>query len=295
MDWFRKNPFAGGLAVLTAVLSLAALYFLGTTHSSFTAESEAYASNTSTLAQLQSASPGPTEENLQATSQELEQAKSVLGRLASVIAAESAPFQASLTPQQFQDALAERIETLTAEAEAAKVTLPEDFSLGFDRYRTEPPSAAAAPFLGQQLESIANVAGLLVKARVKQIASLGRPELTQENESEGQEAAGTEGGNDLPAISLAPFDITFEADQANFREALNSIVATKPVIFVRLLAVENAQPEPPPRQGAPVDAEPAADQEKPDAEQVPVVFGRETLMVTMRLAAISADGAKAKE
>lgn len=287
MDWFRKNPFTGGLALLTVLLSLGALYFLSGTHSAFTAETEAYATNTAKLAQLQSARPGPTEENLQATSQELDQAKAILDRLSGVIAAESAPLQASLSPQQFQDALAGRINTLTAEAEAAGVTLPEDFSLGFGRYRTELPAPAAAPYLAQQLETIANVTALVIKARPKQISSIERAPLAGESGAPGETDGGAKGADRLTAISLSPFEISFEADQAGFREALNSIVAAKPVVFLRLLQVANSQPQSPPKQASPEAAAPAAG-EGTEVSQIPVVFGRETLMVTMRLASVSA-------
>ena len=285
MDWFRKNPFSGGLAVVTAVLALAALYFLSVTHSAFTTEAEAYAANTSQLAQLQSENPGPTEANLQAVSEELTKAKAVLERLQTVLAAESAPLQASLTPQQFQDALAERINALTTEAEEAGVALPEDFSLGFGRYRTELPASAVAPLLGQQLEGIANVASLLIKARVKAISSLTRPELAEEGRAaEAQDDAAKK----EKSIALAPFDLSFEADQANFREALNAIVAAKPVVFIRLLAVANAQPQPPAKQPSSEEAAPAGGDGAEEASQNRVVFGRETLLVNMRLASVSA-------
>jgi len=288
MDLFKKNPFGAALAVTTAVLSIAALYFLYVAHSSFTAESEAYAENTGKLGRLQAARPGPNQENLQATKDELEQARAILDRLSTTIAAESAPFDAALTPQKFQDALAEQVNMLTAEAEKVGVTLPENFALGFERYRTEPPSPVAAPFLGQQLESIAGVASLLVKARVKTINSFTRAPLPQELE-EGAEDSRTERGEDrLADVTLAPFDVSFEADQANFRDALNSIVAAKPVVFLRLLDVANSQPKPPAKPDANATASSASEGEN-ETTQVPVVFGQESLIVTMRLAAVSAD------
>lgn len=288
MDLFKKNPFAGLLAAATAALSIAALYFLYSAHSSFVSESDIYAENTGKLGRLQSARPGPNQENLQATKEELEQARAILDRLSATIAAESAPFDAALTPQKFQDALAAQVNTLTAEAEKAGVALPEDFALGFERYRTEPPSPAAAPFLGQQLESIGNVASLLVKARVKSIASFVRAPLPQELEKTAEDSRADAGEDRLADVTLAAFDISFEADQANFRDALNSIVAAKPVVFLRLLDVANSQPTAPPKPDPNAPA-PSGTQGESDTSQVPVVFGQESLAVTMRLTAVSSD------
>jgi len=288
MDLFKKNPFAGALIAATAVLSVGALYFLYSAHSSFTYESDAYSANTGKLTQLQSARPGPNQENLEATKEELEQARKTLERLSKTISAESAPFDATLTPQKFQDALAEQINALTLQAEKADVTLPEDFALGFERYRAEPPSPAAAPFLGQQLASISNVASLLIKARVKRIASFARAPLPQELEETAEDARAKAGDDSLADVALATFDIAFEADQANFREALNSIVASNPVVFLRLLDVANSQPKAPQKEDAGVTT-PSSPDAGAETSQVPVVFGQESLVVTMRLAAVSTD------
>jgi len=288
MDTFKNNPFAGALTAVTAVLSIAALYFLYSAHSSFVFESDTYAENTSKLTRLQAARPGPSQENLQATKEELEQARDILQRLSTTIAAESAPFDAALSPQQFQDALAEQVNALSAEAEKVGVTLPEDFALGFERYRTEPPSPTAAPFLGQQLQGIGNVASLLIKARVRSIISFDRPPLPQELEETAADSRAEAGDDRLTTLTLAPFDIAFEADQANFREALISLVAAKPIVFLRLLDVVNSQPKAPPKLDLNAPA-PSGAQGEIESSQVPVVFGQEWLLVTMRLAAVSAE------
>jgi hypothetical protein len=289
MDLFTKNPFAGALAAVTVILSIAALYFLYSAHSTFTSESDTYAANTGRLSQLQGARPGPNQENLQALKEELEQARTILERLSGTIAEESAPFDATLTPQKFQDALAEQVDALAAEAEKVGVALPEDFALGFERYRTEPPSPVAAPFLGQQLESIGNVAALLIKARIKSIASFARAPLPQELEENAEDSRATPGEDRLADVTLAPFDILFEADQSNFRDAINSLVAAKPVVFLRLLDVANSQPKAPPKPDLNAPAQSGAEGGVSESSQVPVVFGQESLVVTMRLAAVSAN------
>jgi len=288
MDLFKKNPFAGSLAAVTAVLSIAALYFLYSAHSSFTSESDTYAEKTSQLGRLQAARPGPNQKNLQATKEELEQARAILERLSTTIAAESAPFDAALTPQKFQDELAEQVDALAEEAKKVGVALPEDFALGFERYRTEPPSPVAAPFLGQQLESIGNVASLLIKARIKSIASFARAPLPQELEESAEDSRAKSGEDRLADVTLAPFDISFEADQSNFRDAINSLVAAKPVVFLRLLDVANSQPKAPPKPDPSAPAQSGAEGMS-ETSQVPVVFGQESLLVTMRLAAVSAN------
>jgi len=286
MDFFRKNPFSAMLAAGTAIVAIAALIFLYSGHSLFLSEADAYAANTGKLGQLQSARPGPSEENLQSTKQELDQTRSILERLAETVAAESAPFDSSLTPQQFQDALTEQLDALSAEAEKTGVVLPEDFALGFEPYRAELPSPSAAPFLGQQLRSIGNVVSLLVKARVKSILSLSRTPLSQESEAEEKDSRAPSSDDRLADVKLAPFDIAFEADQANVREVINSLVAARPMDLVRLLDIANSQPQPPAKQSAETPGVTAGETE---AAKVPVIFGQESLIVNLRLAAVSSD------
>jgi hypothetical protein len=279
MDFFKRDPFTGGLAAATALLVLGALYFVYTSHSLLSEQAESYNSSTATLGQLQSANPFPSEANLAAVSAEVDDAKRLFAALSEYVSKQSAPLDTSLTPQQFQDSLNSKVGELSKLAAEKGTLLPEDFYLGFGEYRTQPPSAAAAPLLGQQLQSVANIASLIIKAGAKEMTSISRRPLAVETTAEE-----STNKDQPPAVAMAPFDIAFVCEQAVFRDAFAGIVSATPLVFVRLLSVTNSQPAAPPKSGGETAA-PAT--EDTSAGQIPVVFGRETLQVNMRLASVS--------
>lgn len=282
MDWFKRDVFTNSLAVVTALLLLGAVYYALSSQASLAEETEKYNSQVAALSRLWSARPFPNEENLSRVSDELEETKKLLDQLASLVAEQSAPINSSLSPQQFQDSLTAKVGELTKQAKLSGTILPEDFYLGFGEYRTQPPSADAAPLLGQQLESIANIALLITKAGAIQITAINRERLPVE-----AGATAIEGGNEndqSAAVTIAPFDIAFVSNQTVFRSATAAVINATPMVFVRLVSVANSQPVPPPK--APQAADATATEESL-VEKIPVVFGNETLLVTMRLASVS--------
>ena len=281
MDWFKKNPFVGGLAFLTALASGAALYFIYFASSELTIQKDGYAAKTSALQRLQDAKPFPDSENLRLAQEETTEAAKVLKELGDAVASQIAPVDTSLTPQGFQDKVSAASLALQEKAAARGSLLPEDFYLGFEDYRAQPPSPAAAPLLGQQLESVSEVLSLLLDAGVKSIVALNRPLLAAESSNEEPAEAGSE-----RALDLASFDVEFTCEQSVFRQALGAIVSAEPLIVVRLITVANSKPE------APAKETPAAQSDTPDstsanAAQIPVIFGQETVTVKMRMASPS--------
>jgi len=292
MNWFKENSFLGGLALLTGIAAAAALYFVSLGSTALTEQSDAYAANVAKLNGLQSAKPFPNDNNLAETQDESERAVRVINGLASAVAEQSAPRDNSLTPQQFQDQLSQAVSAAIEQAQAAGITLPEDFYLGFAQYKTQPPTSAAAPALGQQLGSISNVVSLLLKSRIRGISSLNRTPLPGESETKEEQA--TPGGEKLPDLLLAPFDVEFVADQANFREALSAVANAQPMVLVRLVSVANSQPAAPSKEN-PLENE-QSDPAAPDQPApIPVLFGQETLSVKLRLAAVSVSATEVKK
>jgi hypothetical protein len=295
MNWFKANPFVGALVASTAILTLAALYFAYTQHTAFIEQTDAFASNNSSLASLQSAKPFPNEANLKAAEEEAKSAAKTLGDLAAEVARQSIPLDPTLTPRDFQDKLSAAAATAEKAATSAGVSLPEDFYLGFSAYKAQPPPEAAAPVLGQQLETIANVTGLLLKSGVRQLVGIERAPLRAEGPKIAVEQ-NTPTKAQLAAVELAPFDVEFVAEQSALRGALSAIITAQPVVLVRLVSVTNSSPAPPAKVSAGATqetAETAATTE--ESGQIPVAFGKETLNVKLRLASVSVTPAAAKE
>jgi len=297
MDWFRQNPFLSGLIAATVVLGGAGLYFVSTESASLTEQTELYATHTGTLNRLQSSKPFPNDANRAAAQADLEAAESTLKKLSDTIASQSEPVK-PLTPEQFQDELSKKVAATAAAATAASVQLPDGFYLGFDDYRTQPPSPDAAPLLGQQLNSIERSVAMLISSGVKSIVGIARPKLPVElpggapGKKDGQPPADKAAGGAMN-LSLAPFDISFVSDQAAFRDAMAALTTSEPMVFIRLLSVANEQPVAPAKAAPEATPAPAADGTGGEPA-IPVIFGQEMLNVTMRLAAISGSAGAAK-
>ena len=295
MNWFKDNPFAGALSAATALFTLVALYFAYTQNASLVEQTDAFAANNASLGRLQSAKPFPNDANLKAAEEEAKSAGKILGDLAAEVARQTTPLDPNLTPRDFQDKLSAAAATADEAAATAGINLPEDFYLGFSAYKAQPPSEAAAPVLGQQLETIANVTSMLIKSGVRQLVGIERAPLRAE-EPKGEEEENKPDSAELAAVQLAPFDVEFVADQSAFRSALSAITTAQPVVLVRLVSVTNSSPAPPAKESASATqetAEPAATTE--GASEIPVAFGKETLNVKLRLASVSVTPAAAKE
>jgi hypothetical protein len=215
-----------------------------------------------------------------------------LSEIGDKVRQQSEPLNASLSPQQFQDALNARVAAVTKTASENKVTLPENFYLGFDQYRAQPPSPTAAPQLGQQLESIAEAVTVLLKNKVRSVNSVIRPPLPIEGDRPSTENAAP------PEIFLAPFDVEFTADQANFRQSLDSIIRAEPILFIRALQVLNSNPKSPMKMDSAAEPVPKTSFQSDDPNEqavkstIPVIFGQEQLAVKIRLSSISTPAAK---
>ena len=295
MNWFKENPFVGTLVASAAFLMLVGLYFAYTQNSAFVEQTDAFAANNSSLGRLQSAKPFPNEANLKAAEEEAKSAAKILGDLAAEVARQSTPLDPTLTPRDFQDKLSAAAANAEKAATSADVSLPEDFYLGFSAYKAQPPPEAAAPVLGQQLETIANVTGLLLKSGIRQIVGIERAPLRAE-EPETDEGKDKRTSAQLAAVQLAPFDVEFVADQSAFRGALSAIITAQPVALVRLVSVTNSSPSPPAKESAGATQETAETAATTEGSgQIPVAFGKETLNVKLRLASVSVTPAAAKQ
>lgn len=287
MDWLKNNPFLGGLAIGTAALTGAALYFAMGARQELDLQKEEFTSLMGQLSSVQSSKPFPNQANLNLASAELEQAQKILSELSSKVAEQSAPLNPQLTPQQFQDALNTTVAKIAATAAKNSVTLPENFYLGFDQYRAQPPTPSASPQLGQQLQSIAEAVNILLASKVSSITSIVRPPLPVESQDNAEEK-----DKSNAQLFLAPFDVEFVADQANFRQSMEAIIRAKPLLFIRALEVRNSNPKSPtklnglpraPNSGAAPDDSDSVD----NGARLPVIFGQEQLTVRIRLSSIA--------
>jgi hypothetical protein len=98
------------------------------------------------------------------------------------------------------------------------------------------------------------------------------------------------------ALVLAPFQVTFVADQAPFRVAFNQIIAADPAVFIRSVEVTNSSLQGPSKSGAQtttMESSPEMEGDPVEAQLKPIL-GQELLTISLRLSAV-ASGESSKE
>ncbi len=324
MNWVKKNTFLAIFLAVVIVLGgiLGALLF--STYSNYTAISQEYDSQVGRLQSLQNRSPFPSRENNERYAALAAEYKQEYRNLLAEVAKMQAPVEA-ISPQAFQDRLRAVVSEVQDAAKAAGVTLEPDFYMGFDQYKGQLPSDAAAGPLARQLAAIKTVVDSLVENRVKSIAGITREPLPEEPAAAKEEARTlrpiTPGGKRPesqaaaaePVVSTFPFEITFVAEQGRLRQALDAIVRSSQFLIIRYLTVLNSATEGPARIAEGLDANgqplaiPGADAGIPPAALDPatgapiapaatgepakaalnVLVGRETLTVSARIEIIA--------
>jgi len=313
MNWFRENPFISILVAVTLILCGVLYYFLNGKMEEYNSVKRNYEMQVKKLQSLQNHDPFPSQENLDKVIAMRDAYVKALEAYKKELSAFVVPIDSSVTPQNFQDMLSRERTKTFERAAAAKVTLPQNFSFGFD-YLTAPPSAAAAPALARQLNVIARVINDLIgdspeTAKISSLDSIERPRLVEEGGGAAPAATprpqpqGRRGGGGAAAAEdstasatykAIPFTIAFTADQGKFRLAFNEIVRSNPFLVVRSLIIKNTQPNAPAVASessgggfgggfAPSSPPPTEEKSEEDKEatSMDIIFGREKVTVEM--------------
>ena len=302
MDWLRHNSFVATLAALTILLSFAGGYFLFIAQDNFRGAESSFEDEKNKLQSLEQNAPFPNEEHLEAATAQLTEASRILEEIAQSV---RVPVPES-SPQQFQDDLRRDVDAIRQHAEANGVGLGGDFYLGFKEYKDKPPTAAAASSLTLQLSAIRSVANILIEAQVREIQSFTFPaekpaakeprDRARNSRSRKKSDASDPKGVAASALVLAPFQVTFVADQAPFRVAFNQIIAADPAVFIRSVEVTNSSLQGPSKSGAQtatVESSPEMEGDPVEAQLKPIL-GQELLTISLRLSAV-ASGESSKE
>lgn len=312
MNWFKENKFLGVLLVIL-VLGVGAFgYLIFSARGKLAEATDAYESLANERSRLHNLKPYPSPENVKELTAQKEQATAKITELHKALAAAELPVE-PLSPVQFQDKLRAAVTEVTTRA-GANTKLPEKFFLGFERYETTTPDAAAAPLLGRQLKALQWLVTRLIDNKVAEIGELIREPLPEEGgkEKEAAPVAPAPSGRDRggkpakeeklgpPLVQPHGIDLTVTGDQSALRTVLNDIVGSKDQFFIpRLVSFKNEKDRPPQRAdaAAPVAAAdpnaapadpgaapaPAAPTLTPVAPPTTYIVGLEKVSMTLRL------------
>ncbi len=303
MDWIRNNRFlAGYLAVM--ILGVGSVGFLlSTAIVEHEQVSQDYDTQVRELKRLQALKPYPDQADLSKYQEVRTGYRQAVDDLQARMVSMEVPLDTQITPTQFQDRLRKVVEDVTKAAQQVGMAYPEDFYLGFERYRNALPEAGATALLSAQLTSVQELMSLLIKERIDKVTAIKRAILPQESggatsPNPTQKARG-------PANAAAPADLVtkvpivlqFSGAPSAFRAVLNDITHQKHLYIVRALQIKNQVDKGPVRgqqdpipgglaPASPASADPtAAPSDLPDKGPPPLryVVGQEKLDVTARI------------
>jgi hypothetical protein len=268
MNWIRENKFIAGFLGFVIVAALGLGFLIWQAVGNFGAVDGTYRDQLDQLNALQSQVPFPNQQNLKKYKEQDEDLNTANTALQADLATHEFPLE-PMTPEQFQDKLRTAVDEVAEKAKDNKITVPDKFAMGFDRYLTETPNRDAAAPLGRQLTAIEFIINELLDSRIDSISIISRTPLPEES---GQKPSKN-------SVVKHPFEITFVSEQGRFRKVLNDIVSnSKQLYVVRLLQIKNQVDKSPPKV-----AQNAAGS---DDKHLKYIFGAEKLELVMKLEVI---------
>ncbi len=300
MNWIRENKKLATIVgiMITGAIGLGAYLYMS--YSAFSTAKEEYNNVGSAVTSLQSAKIYPNEENNTLLGKKVSEYQDEVEKLRGVLLHLQQPFK-PLSETEFQTRLKEKATAIRQKAEAAGLTLPADFALGFNEYTaTLPKSASIAAELGVHLDVIDKIITTLIESGAKSLDSLERtkPEIEKGAPTLPVPASGkpvTAALNTTePVMDRYPIKLSFTTDQAPLQNLMNVLSNPNPNVMphftvVRLLSIENEKNEGPLKSDIKVASEasgtvPATPTEviaaKPDAV---TIMGEELLKVYLEV------------
>ena len=245
MNWARNNRFLSTFLAVIIVCGGGLAFLLYTSLSRYQQVNTDYKTQVDELNRLQNLKPYPD-----ATSQKMYEAarakySTTVASLQADLASHEPPPEPPISPIQFQDRLRQTVDDISHLAQQSGVALPEGFYLGFDQYRSSPPTSAAAAPLNAQLNAMTDLVIVLIKTPVDKLTSLKRSLLPQEGAAPAATPAPGRLGPAAPAapgsslVSKQSVEISFTTQPGSLRQMLNTIVHDKRLYVVRALQVKN--------------------------------------------------------
>lgn len=240
MSWIKENKFAAGLGG-GAVVAAGLLYFVGSSMGSgkYAAAKESFDADVAEAQGFESGPLYPSQANIDGKTKALNAYKtSVEGLQAKFKAFRPAEIK-NIAPQVFTDNLIAANTELRSAFEASGAKVPEQFFVGFEKYRTTLAGANSTGVLDYQLGGVKEVLMSLAKAKPSELKNVHRPELAEEA------PGGTYNAADAVARAY-PLEVTFSGPESSLRDFMSSINSLGDrYVVVRTIRVVNTKKEPP--------------------------------------------------
>lgn len=292
----NKIPAAAGGAFLILFLLLGWLCY--SSWSGLSEKLDAYAKTRTEVESLYKQKPFPDQGNLLKLQEAVNKESAGLGTLTKELAkyrirpvgdlANLVKEKPQDSPQYFQDQLRERVNALKAKSSSSGTKFFPSFYLGMGKYENGLPLPDETLALGRQLTVLDWIAGKIATLKGTELSEFDRfiPDNGAKQDSvptaAKKQAAGpskSQPEGTAPEI-LGTVKITMRTTQAGFREFVNDLSSAPYFLVIDSLFLANSSQEPPRKDALP-ETSPADGTNS--VQRLPVIVGRETLNVSLRV------------
>jgi hypothetical protein len=270
MSWVSENKFLTGFGVVM----LAGLGTLGTltylAMAKYDTSASTFDSAAAQLKRLRETKPALTKPHLDELTAQKQELAVKIGNFQKELKDRVLPLSADpIKPAQFQDKLKDAVAQVAAKAAEAKVELPKNFYLGFEKYQSKPPKDTTATALARQLHAIELVMDALIrtgKNDALELNELTRNPLPEEDTAKRDDGRGGErrrnagDGADHGMIERVGLSIKITSNEDALHKLMTRLANHEQQLFIiRKVSVQNKQSDSPQRMagGPPIPLAPA--------------------------------------
>ena len=258
----KENGFAIGLLVGTLVIG-GGLVALGVMQGNGFAEAEGrYSEIKDDVESMARVRPYPSEENLEEREKEVKAFRGKVEALQNALQAYRPESMEKISPSEFQNRVVSKASSLGELFDSKGIEYPEQFALGFERYKDELANPEATGKLNYQLEATEWLFRQLASVDTYAIRNARREALPSESGEDWLEDLRVE-----PLYQSVPMEVVLLAEEKAVDEIINKITSSKEYFFaVDMIRIGNENLDAPNRAQAGLEesSESAADDESFD-------------------------------
>lgn len=270
MSWIQENKFVAGLAGVTGAVS-GVLLFLGYSQgSAYDDKVMQYEEHKGRLSQLEKSHPYPSEDNLSARREGLDDYEKGIAEVRSLVAGYRPENLEKLSPEQFKDEQVKMSAALHAAFKEAGTDVPKECLFGFENYAAGSVRSDATALLKYELDALQWMFANLAKAKPAAINNVRRTVLSVETGQAAAPVTRQRGGRKKSgkvagrAYQVMPVELSFTASEDTVRQFLIGMATSKEYYYsIRGVRFQNEKQTPPTFE----DADFAAGGEAPVVEE----------------------------
>jgi len=302
--WFSENKLAASLGLSFVALAAALAYLAIGAWDDYENSMSEFQRKSDQLKSLSNQAPPPLQSTREALEKSVKNSEADLQALFARLGKYRVPVFGNISkakpqdqPQEFQDVLRKEVTRMKSIAAETQSRIPQNFYLGLESFENRPPGVDEVTVLSRKLTVLDWIAESILSHKD---VTLEEFLLAQDPPTLKKDPAGnknTPKGIPGPEKSSSPFEtvadvrLKFRCSQSTFRKFVNSLLDAPSFLLIDTLQVQNSSMEPP-RRDAPPQSSPLADGSTP-IEKLPVIVGRETLAVSMKIKALEFKDEKA--